>query len=240
MSDNALPIYPSLLDSWQWMADAETPEDWQQRRLELLDSVNRVKIVPTEQMSMGTALNNAVDDEIKRRKFDGYNLSGGSDTVAAVADGRRFVFAASLVEAIADYLGDAVPQVYSEWVLQTLYGEVKLYGYADYVNHDKVVDLKRVTTYTLGKYANKWQKHVYPLTLVNSGCVESLDEFTYLAAEVKTGRDGVVRGILCPETYKVDLHDSAVKVRNLLETAVIPFLINNKDYIINEKILAAL
>lgn len=238
MSDKVLPIYPSLLDSWQWMIEAETLDDYELRRQQLLDAINRVHTEPTEAMSCGTALNTAVDKYMQRRKqADELPIDG---TISEKADGRHFEFATSLVDDICAYMGDSCQQVYSEWTMHTMYGDVKLYGYADYVNYDRVYDLKRVTNYTIGKFATKWQKEVYPLTLVNSGVVEKVESFTYLAVEVKTDKNGVISGKLCPEMYKVDVRISEVNVRNMLETAFVPFLINNKELITNEKILSAL
>lgn len=238
MSDKVLRIYPSLLDSWQWMIEAETLEEHEQRKQQLLDAINRVPIEPTEAMSCGTALNTAVDKQMNLRKND---CPWPTEfTIIEDADGRRFEFATSLINDICDYLGDSCQQVYSEWTLHTMFGDVLLYGYADYVNYDKVYDLKRVSTYSFGKYATKWQKEVYPLTLVNSGLVEKVKSFTYLAVEVKADKDGIINGKLCPEMYKVDLKMSEVLVRNMLETAFIPFLIKNKEHIHNDKILAAL
>ena len=237
-----LPIYPSLLDSWQWMAEAESSEDWELRRSQFIDALNRVRTEPTEIMSRGTALNNAVDDLLQKRwkcSSEERSADALATTISALADGKQFVFDRKLVESIVDRLGDAVPQVYSACSIATMYGDVTLYGYADYVNYDKVTDLKCSGTYSIGKYAGKWQRRVYPLTLVGGGMLDTVKEFEYLCAEVKE-RKGVIYGTLCPETYLIDLKSCEDEVRYLLESAIIPFIVDHKDDITNDKITAAI
>lgn len=236
MNKRPIPVTATLLDAWQWMTDAETIEERAERGSQLLRSINREPVEPTEAMSRGTALNNAVDYELHRRiaaEAGVRKMKERPQTILEKADDREFVFDGQMVSAIADRIGFAIPQFYSEAIIATSFGEVVLYGYADYVFDEKITDLKAVSNYTIGKYANKWQQRVYPFTTVRSHTVEKVTEFEYLAVELHPVARGseILTGTLCPEKYAVDIDRCERELRDVLESAFLPWIMEHESEI---------
>jgi len=166
-------IYPTLLDSFQRYLDSEESE-----RQELIDKINRVPFV-SEAADKGTAFNDLVDVVIKQpgllnTETIPYNFVREDRTWA-------FSFRSDIVKWFVDRLKGAIPQVYTDCVLMTKYGEVNLYGYADELNGPVCYDIKTTSRYEFPKYLKNWQHRAYLVSLNKSGYL--IPEFQYLTTD---------------------------------------------------------
>ncbi|MDR1335236.1 MAG: HNH endonuclease [Tannerella sp.] len=207
---NARPdylIYPSLLDAYQncvsgselygeFYGFSEDPkiseEDFvEKQRLSLIDRINRVPVPweDTGKMDAGTAFNEVVDCIVLNKKSDRMEMESRSEsgTVTVRYNGRTFIFPVSLCREFAAYYRGAIPQVYTEAILPTQYGNVLMYGYIDILMPSSVHDIKTTSKYSAGKYRRNWQHIVYPYCLNQSG--NSVRDFEYNIA-VLTGAVG--------------------------------------------------
>ena len=104
---------------------------------------------------------------------------------------REFKFPLALCREFANYYKGAVPQVYTEAVLSTRYGDVLLYGYIDELMPTCVHDIKTTSKYSVGKFLHHWQHIVYPYALQQEG--NDISDFEYnIAVMAKYGE---------PKTY---------------------------------------
>lgn len=243
-------IYPTLLDNYQRMRVAEGQEEHDQRERELLDKINRVPSEPSFAASRGTALNNCVDAVVKGNAAFGRLpiqplgtdfgevIRGGTPeapTLLTECDGFTFEFAEGLVQQLADLVGDAVCQPFLSAEIVTCYGDVELYGYADYINGDTIIDLKTTGDYSVGKYRENWQHRVYPLLAVRSGMMESVYGFQYLVAEIK-GTKQPFDGKVYHEDYHGALFVSEAELRIFLECDFLPWIEEHRQQITDKKI----
>ena len=76
-------------------------------------------------------------------------------------------------------LWDAYRSTPASAILPTIYGDVELYGHVDYINTNKIHDLKTTKNYTFGNYEKYWQRHLYPYCLIESGEMEEVTEFEF-------------------------------------------------------------
>ena len=196
-------IYPSLLDKFQsfldcelaveefWNIDAdgnykETADEMSDRlEQELLDAVNRVPHDPIEAADKGTCFNEVIDCLISHRKceYEGMDIQSGevagNRVITAKLNGFTFTYDATMCKDFAsEYMG-AISQHRCEAYLPTSYGLVELYGYADEIVQDYVVDIKTTSRYDFGKFSKGWQRHVYPYCLVASGEMKAVSGFAY-------------------------------------------------------------
>ncbi len=231
-------IYPSLLDAYMWMLAAEDGEQYAQRKQELIDKLCRVPQTPAYAASRGTALNNIVDFLLTGERGDGIDIVdlGGSRQYVTILDGFEFAYDGGLVEQLASSVAGSVAQPFLTADIETDHGGVRLYGYADYVSGADVIDLKTTNTYNVGKYREHWQHLVYPYCLVAGGLTEEFQTFTYLVAELKAGRDGLLRGTVYEETYTPGIRDCEETIRQFLDSQFIPFLEDNRSLITDGKV----
>lgn len=195
-------IYPSLLDGFQRMCDADidaeaawnldeegmpkrtADELYAEREQALLDSINRVPHEPIEAADKGMAFNAAVDfygsgDIDARVALRSVSDEQYGEQVEADINGFSFRFAYDLVAEAAQYFEGSVTQHLCKALILTRYGVVELYGYADEIRRDKVYDIKTTGRYSFGDYGRKWQKEVYPYCLIESGEMKAVSEFEY-------------------------------------------------------------
>ena len=176
MSTPKYRIYPSLLDKFQkfldsdlvaeefWNRDSEgkyklTLEEMSnQLEQELIDSINRVGKVPSEAADKGTAFNEVIDCLIESRKSEREDM-----TIRSVKDeeqpyvevefnGWTFRFDLDLCRKVAALFKGCIPQYTCSATFETMYGDVELYGYVDYIGMDRICDLKTTKNYTFGNY----------------------------------------------------------------------------------------
>ena len=205
MSEPNYAIYPTLLDAFtSWQNSGEiwekywgradnppcTPDEFEQGQLrELIDKINRVPQPFSEAAERGTAFNAILDSIVAERWTEGLNAittdGEGGEYQNFVADFRGHVYryGRGVVEDIAGRLRGAIAQQAVEGVISTHRGDVRLYGYADYIMPSKVIDLKTTSAYAFGKYATSWQRYVYPYCLEQRGC--DIDGLEFLVVEFK-------------------------------------------------------
>lgn len=253
-------IYPSLLDKFGqylrsdeevesfWNIDNETGEYKKtaeeiesELKQSLLDSINRVPF-DSEAADKGTAFNEVVDCLIHNRKPEpGSKVqlvsNVESNFIQATINDRIFLFDLAWCKAAAEYFKGSVSQLFVCATIETKYGTVELYGFVDELKRDTVFDIKTTSKYDFGKYANGWQRHVYPYCLIESGQMESVKAFEYTAYQLKggTSRTPLISGTCYPEYYVYN-HEQTVKLlRNHCER-FIEFLEENRALITDNKI----
>lgn len=232
---NRYAIYPSLMDAYVWMQSAEDDAEYAKRRGELLQKINRVPQEPSYAAARGTALNGLVDALVEGRMLDKWNYESKSFYKADV-DGFEFRYSAGIVEELAKLVSGASVQPFCDAEIETEHGVVRLYGYADYVVCDEVIDLKTTSVYSVGKYRDHWQHYVYPYCLVKGGQMEHVDQFLYLVAEISAGRDAVINGTIYGEEYNPTFEECEAAIRGFLDGSLLPFLDDNRAFITDLKV----
>lgn len=196
-------IYPSLLDKFQDMLDYEivaeqswnkqgdeyklTPDEMYDKiEVELINYINRCPKEPSEAADKGTAFNEIVDCIIENRKsrmdncdIRSVNNSFGEKVIRAKINGFAFYFSKSLCQHVAAYFANSLTQYLAEAAMRTRYGNVRLYGYIDEWVGNKMYDIKTTSIYQWGKFEHKWQRHLYPWCVIESGMTTDIESFTY-------------------------------------------------------------
>ena len=232
-----------------------TPEEYYAKKeKELLDAINRVPFT-SEAASRGTALNELVDCIVDGRRqredmivdriyrpVEGVVMdeAAGGELIGlcATLDGFNFLFDVNLVRSLARYFKGAICQHRCEAVMDTPVGPVILYGDADYIVRDVVYDLKSTSKYTAyGKYAEGWQKELYPWALIESGEMEGISGFEYTIVPLSggTASSPLITGEIKKEFYAYDHSAAGTSLRN----AVVPFIEwveRHRDLIVNKRI----
>lgn len=196
-------FYATLLDAYQNYVDSDiiwekywgwsenpphTPEEFRQAQFQgLIDRINRVPF-DSEKADKGTAFNEVIDCMVLNRNSDKANIvrvrddNGTTIGVNATYNERTFFFPLTLIKEVSDYYKGSLPQQYVQAILPTLYGDVLLYGYIDYVKPFCTHDLKTTGQYSVGNYKNHWQHKVYPYALMKNG--SNVNDFEYNIVEL--------------------------------------------------------
>lgn len=186
-------FYATLLDSYQWYLQSESDNAEQ----EMIGRINRVPITDPdrlEQIEKGSSLNDLIDNLLTgKREVTRDEKSFGLISVD------RFTYPLEIVMNLTDRLQGSIKQVYCE----TQIDEFLVYGYIDYLNMDRAIDLKTTSSYDLGKYKDGLQRHVYSVALAMDGIV--MDQFEYLVTDFKN---------VYSEPYQSDINASISIVRN--------------------------
>ena len=203
----AYRIYPSLLDKFQvllnaekdleapWNIDRETGEYRKtlaqiedEARQSLLNGINRV---PFHSLAAdnGTVFNELVDclhrgrkpfrDDITFKTFKEQGLIAARFRQDGLPD-EFFYYDLASARNIAEFFRGSCCQLLVSGILPTVYGNVELYGYIDELKRDVVYDLKTTGSYyTFGKFEDHWQRWVYPYCLIESGSMKDILAFEY-------------------------------------------------------------
>lgn len=202
-------IYASLLDSFDWYLRSEKEESFQ----ELIDKINRVPFT-SEAAERGTDFNTCID----------YLLCGEGEQQTYLDLINKHEFSREVILEVCGKMVKPIPQHRTSGILQTSKGDVELYGDVDYIEFTKAIDLKTTKNYELGKYANSWQRKVYPFCLRSEGI--EIDTFEFLVTDF----EHVYR-----EPYPVDPLGDMMDLINITEH-FIEFLEANRDKITDKKI----
>ena len=252
-------FYPSILDRFQRFLHLERdfesssnvdPETGEYRRSyeemeeeafrSLIDAINRVPF-ESEAADKGTVFNALVDAFVHRQRPEEIEMRGkkAENLISATFNNRTFLFSYAFVEEAARYFEGALSQVRVSAMLDTCYGPVELYGYIDELRGNKVYDIKTTGRYEFGKYAEGWQRHLYPYCLIASGLCTEIDSFEFTAYQLKggTSRTPLITGTQYPEVYKYSHKESTGALRQHAER-FIEFLEENKELITDQKIFA--
>ena len=257
-------VYPSLLNQYQRLLDSEvdaedfsnidsesgdyrrTPEEiMAEREQDLIDSINRVPHEPIEVADRGTAFNEIVDCIILNKKSTRDDVvirrikpeCSDEEFLHATINGFEFVFDANLCRKVADYFKGSLPQHRCEGIVETKYGLVQLYGYADYIFPAKVVDLKTCERYDFGKYAHNWQKEVYPYCLMQSGDMQECNMFEFYVVQLKAPTKATpwITGVEYREEYNYNHEKATSDIRQITER-FLDWLEAHKEQITDKKI----
>lgn len=256
-----LHVSPSVLDKYQaWMdaenswedyyGDQETPSvsitDWEKKlEDELIDACNGVETPSSRAADLGTCLNEAVDcvllnmpcqrEDIKIWQTD----VDGNRSLVIEKTPNTFMFHPDDVEALATHVKGCTPQKMVSAYLSTNYGVVQLYGYPDYFDNTRVIDLKTTSRYDYGKFRYKWQRYVYPYILDRNGLIPDYERFDFLVCKVTgdTKRNPFVELQLYYETYTDPLPPFEEKIRTFVESFCSWFTRKHEAGIVNEKLL---
>lgn len=174
-------LYPER--TWQkYWGNSDNPsktedEFAEQSEVDLMNCINKVKFT-SEPASKGTAFNNLVDWWIHDREKltssqieDVKMLSVGKELwFEHLIDGFLFRFPVGLVSEVAEWYIDNTfgspmlpcSQVYTDGIIHTAYGNVKLYGYIDELMPLDICDIKTTGQYSMGQFKHHWQHLIYP------------------------------------------------------------------------------
>lgn len=256
-------IYPSLLDAFERLCntqeefeafyneDAENggykvsfEELYAKNEQALLDSINRVPHDPIEPADRGTCFNEIIDALLEHRKSNREDVSIeskhdalGVRYIEAKMHDFVFNFDCAFCLGVASYFKGAIPQHKCEATIDTEYGEVQLYGYADEIRQDVVYDIKTTKSYEFGKYEKGWQRYVYPYCLIEAGELTEVREFEYTPVVLTggTSRQPLITGTMYRERYDYDHEDARRKLKQGLER-FIAWLELNREKITDKKI----
>ena len=263
MSKFAYRICPSALNSFQRLLDSEvdaedfsnidsesgdyrrSPDEiYAEREQDLLDLINRVPREPIEAADRGTAFNEIVDCILLNVPSTREDVKITSRTIGeihpylhAFINCFEFDFDKYMCQDVAKDMSGSILQHLCEGVLKTCYGDVQLYGYADYIFPDKVVDLKTCGRYDFGKYQHNWQKELYPYCLVQSGDMQECTMFEFYVVQMKnpTKERPLITGNIYKEPYNYNHAEATVRLRQFTER-FIEWLEEHRSQITNEKI----
>ena len=209
MSDHkiAYRIYPSLLDKFQtllnaekdleapWNIDRETG-DYKKTLTQIEDEatqslLNSINRVPFHSLAAdnGTVFNELVDclhrgrksfrDDIQFKTFKEYGLIAARFQQKDLPD-EYFYYDLMNARNIAQFFKGSCCQLFVKGNLPTVHGNVELYGYIDELKRDVVYDLKTTgSSYQFGKFEDHWQRYVYPYCLISSGQMTDVLAFEY-------------------------------------------------------------
>lgn len=157
--------------------------------------------------------------------------------IVASMNGYVFFYDINFCKDAAKHFGGSLCQVYTSAPLETKYGLVELYGFADYLRERTVFDAKTTKQYQFGKYEKSWQKHVYPYCFVRNGQCTEIQDFEYTCFKLSGGteRQPIITGQMYPEVYSFNYDKSKELVTKHCER-FIEFLLENKDLITDRKI----
>lgn len=204
----------------------KTEEEYEQEQfISLIDTINRVPF-DSEAADKGTAFNEVVDCIIENRTSDKMEIKSykESNEIWATYKNQLFKFPMSLCIEFATYYKGALTQQNVEGILETKYGNVKVYGYIDELMPFKIADIKTTSKYFAGKYRKNWQHIVYPFCLNQNGIL--ITEFEYAITDFKNS---------WTELYNFRAEIDTPKLVEHCEM-LIEFLEQNKVLITNTKI----
>lgn len=199
-----------------------SPEQFEKKCFhDLISKLNRVPMLweESEAADRGTAFNEVVDAFILNRPINNDKVTFcKSDREKGVVNitynKRDFEFSLALCREFATYYQGAVAQMFVEGLLETKFGTVHLYGYADEISHDgRCCDIKTTSMYKAGKFRNNSQHIVYPFCLKQMGI--DCNEFEY---NVTNFKDTFTEHYLYTEKSEKDLLEKLERFIDFIES----------------------
>lgn len=242
-------FYATLLDGYQnylssneiyqkYWGFSENPEfseeEFEQKQFRsLIDRINRVPF-DSEAADQGTAFNEIVDCIILNKKSEKMEITSDREAgiITATYNERTFVFPLALCIEFANYYKGAVPQVRTEALLPTKFGNVLLYGDLDEVMPTAIHDIKTTKSYTAGDFKKHWQHIVYPYCLCSNG--NNVFDFEYNIAVINRTKYGV-NYETHTEYYAYNPETDNLRLTSHVE-GLIEFIETNKHLITDKKI----
>ena len=205
---------------------------------ELIDAINRVPHEVSPAADRGSCLNEILDRMLGGIPLDQWRkdseIVSEANTFVAVLNGNAYTFPADFVVGLGNQLRWSLCQRYMECALEMGAATVHLYGYCDYWQGDKIIDLKTTSQRgDFGKYANYWQRYVYPfIATVNGNEVNSME---FLIVEL--GKVGsATEPTISRECYDYNHSDATYKIYSILGRFT-NWLRVNEDRITDTKII---
>lgn len=198
-------IYPSLLDAYRdylassdiyetYWGNSDTPpftlEEFEEKQFsDLIAKINREPRERNLKADVGTVFNELVDCVVFHQKSRMLEVSylpnrEVATHISALYEGVRFNYPIELVRAFSGRYKEATPQQLLEGLIETRYGFVRLYGYADELMPFSIHDIKTTSKYEAWKFKSNAQHLVYPYCLEEMG--GAVDSFVYDVAHIKT------------------------------------------------------
>jgi hypothetical protein len=216
---NSSPVkykfYATLLDSFAYyLSDVDNDDAFQN----FIDKLNRVPF-KSDAADKGSAFNELIDSAIG---FEPLYIEKGNYIVTYKDN--KYKFKKNIVDEIVIHVKGCFPQLFVSGVLKTNKGNVELYGYLDYLNKYKIIDLKTTGRYTFPKYLSAWQKKIYPYCLNEMGI--KVDTFEYLVTDFSN-----IYIEEYPYKPKVDIPEIAMFTEQLID-----FIELNRNLITDQKL----
>lgn len=251
-------IYPSLLDKFQDLLDYEiiadepwnksgddyklTPDEMYYRiESELIDMINRVDGIPCEAADRGTAFNEIIDCLIEHSSCRRRDMKIHSTTtpdmqkvIVAEINDFKFIYDTQFCKQVAALFPGSLTQYLCEGTMRTSRGTALLYGYIDEWVGNRLYDIKTTGYYNFGKYERKWQRHLYPWCVIESGMTTEIESFEYTVVVFPKGQL-ILSGSVYPEVYTYDHIQSTILLRGHVE-AFIDWLESRRKFITNPRI----
>lgn len=258
MNDIRYRIYPSLMDKFQRYLDSEqefeshwnVTDDGEYRKTldeiydanekALIDAINRVPFEgDTSAMDKGTCFNEIIDRILGGRSNESITVVFDDEkgVIRASMLDNEFIYDMELCRTLAACYTGALTQHFCKGTIDTAYGVVELYGYADIYIRDKVIDIKTTKNYSFGDYENRWQRYVYPYCLTEAG--NDVKTFSFDVIKWSGGgvRNPVLSGDKYEEVYGYNHASATLKLKRFLE-CFIEFIELNRQLITDSKIFA--
>lgn len=203
---------------------------------DLIDSINRIDGEYSEAADKGTVFNEIIDCIIEHRNtnIQGCRLKSGNGCIFASYHDFNFVFDAQFCKDFASMFKGSLTQYRCEANMLTKYGNVLLYGYIDEWVKDRVIDIKTTSYYNFGKFERKWQRHLYPYCVIESGMIDNISSFEYAVVQFPKYAS-VYYGTYYKEEYTYNHEDSSKRLKMHVE-AFIEWLESRREYITNKTI----
>lgn len=206
-----------------------TEEEFEKQQFDgLINTINRIRF-ESEAAEKGTAFNEMLDCIIENRTSTDYDITSfkESNLITVKNDKYAFSFPFDLSCRMAKQLQGALTQQFTEAVLPTKYGNVRLYGYLDQLLPFRIVDTKTTSKYNAFKFRHNWQHIVYPYCLNENNM--PITEFEYLVTDFKT---------IWSEVYNYNTETDLPRLIEHVES-LIEFIEQNKHLITDKKIFNA-
>ena len=242
-------IYPSLLDAYSYYLNSgsnyertdmsEEYEQYKEHQFQsLIDKINRVPF-SSKDADKGTCFNDVVDSLIHKsvpsfdivEVYNSISVKTGRVKPEGLVthlmcgfNSNIFTFRMDILNTFLHMYPDAISHVYTEAVLPTIHGDVKLYGFIDELMPQSVHDIKTVRMYTERKFFDHSQHLVYPYCLINSGV--DVHTFEYNITDFTS---------IYKEVYVFDEERDTRSLKEKVED-FIEFLESNKNLITDKKI----
>ncbi len=207
--------------------------------MKLIDQINRCPGVPVEAADKGTAFNLAVDCLIHHKPCPdrGVTIQSKVDDLGRVyahceINGFKFDFDINLLKECAGKFKQPLSQFLCKAELPTRLGNVRLYGFIDEWVGDKIYDIKTTSKYKFGKFENKWQRHVYPYCVIESGLIDHIREFEFSVVVLKNPNP-IIFGEIYPEVYTYDHEQSRAMLVDVVERFIT--WLNSRKHLITDK-----
>lgn len=141
---------------------------------------------------------------------------------------QTFNFFKDVTDEFVTYYEGALPQVFVKGTLETHFGMIDLYGYADELLPFSCHDIKTTKNYHSGNFKEHWQHIVYPFCLKQMGM--NISHFEYNVTNFKE---------TFSEVYVFEEERDIPKLRDICER-FIQFVETNRDVITDTKVFKSL